>query len=266
MAGWYIFKSIGAKGATGFLKENKPFVLFAGAVIICSVVLARAFDCIENFYQVAYLGYMMAALFLFILLVIISLRGVWFAGLAVLLLTGGYIVSKYQNRQTAFANIFLQNGPTSYGGKPYSRAYLGQVLGFMKTAGHPAGAWLADSGYYRGLYYSLHNPVVYHLPLTYIIAGNVSSNIDYCASDTAAIYCGTGDGGRNTYLANAIARSYFHNGFMPGIADRLNRFIDTGRLRYLVVTKDIIIDTALFKRMAGSFTDENTGERFYMLK
>ncbi len=269
---WLMFRFFGAIAYRSFLKENKPFVLFAIIVTGCSIVMARAFDFMENAYQLAYTGYIMASVFIFCLLVLLSRRGLLLTGLVLFLFLGGYAVSKYRDRQAAFVNIFLQNGRKCYGGTPYSAVYLDRVMAFMKTAGAAAGAYVADSGYYRDLYYSNHNPVVYHLPVTYIISNNVMSNIDYCASDTDAVYYGTtGEGGRNAYLANGIARSFFHNGFMPGgtglsFDERLGRFIDVGHLHYLVVTKDIYISTVLLRRVSQSFTDESTGERFLILK
>ena len=271
LAGWLIFRGLAIKERRNFLRENRNFVLLIAITIACSVVIARVFDFVENFYQVAYTGYILAALFLFSLLVLLSRQGVLQASLVIVLLTGGYIAYKYENRQTTFANIFLQNGSSCYNGKPYSAAYLNGVAGFMQTAGQATGAYIADTGYYHDLYYSMHNPVVYHLPVTYIISNHVLSNIDYCASDTSAIYCGVGEGQGKTYLANGVARSFFHNGFLPGsdkagFGQRLSRFIEYGHLRYLVITKDVLVDTTLHKRISGGFTDVNTGERFLILK
>ena len=141
----------------------------------------------------------------------------------------------------------------------------------MQANDGAAGAYVADSEYYRDLYYTLHNPVVYHLPITYIISNKVRSNMDYGASDTAAIYCGTGIEQRSAYLANGIARSFYHNGFlpggdMPGMGEKLSRLVGYAHLKYLVVTKDVRIDAAFSDRISGGYTDENTGERFLILK
>jgi hypothetical protein len=269
--GWLIFRALAVKAKRNFLKENKPFVVFVLLTVICAIIIARAFDFMENAYQVAYIGYIIASLFIFSLLALLSKQGALPALLVIFLFTGGYVLSKYRDRQTAFVNVFLQNGTTCYRGRPYSAVYLEQVMNYMKTADGAAGLYMADSGYYRDLYYSLHNPVVYHLPVTYIIANNVSSNIDYGVSDTSAIYCGTGEVVRNTYLINGLARSFFHNGFMPGsdslnFQDRLRRFIDSYNMRYMILTRGVYIDTSLSGRIDRDITDANTGERFLILK
>lgn len=271
MAGWLIFRIPTKKESAGYYRENRPFILFMAMITGSSIVIARLFDFMENFYQVAFVGYIVAALFLFSLLAMLSARGILPAIVVIFLQLGGYALLKYKDRESAFVNVFLQNGQYCYGGKPYSAAYLAQVTKYMQTRDGAAGAYIADSGYYRDLYYSIHNPVVYHLPITYIISNNVRSNMDYCVSDTAAIYCGTGMEQRDAYLANGIARSFFHNGFMPGsdmtdTGEKIRRFIDEAHLEYLVVTKDVRIDPVLLSRMSGSYTDENTGERFLIIQ
>jgi hypothetical protein len=202
----------------------------------------------------------------------VARRGTRYALPLVALVVSGYVAYRIATPQLAVANVSYRNGQQCYGGVTYSTGYLKQVIDFMKRAGNCAGGYIADSAYYRPLYYSNRNPAVYHLPLTYIIANNVTTNIDYCLSaEDAILYNGTGSLQYNVYLRNAIARSWYHRhktaacGGVPDTACAA-AFVLQNRLRYLVLTPGIKIDSMLAGRITAIFTDDPTGERFLVLQ
>lgn len=267
-----LFRYLGGTESREQVIKNRGLTTFFVALTACCIVVARVLGYLENLYQVAYTAYIVVSLFIFILFALVVKRGRLYALPVIILTLAGYAIFKTATFHTQGRSIFYHGGGGGYGGVTYSAGYLAQVNAFMKEAGSCAGGYLADSSYYRPLYYSNRNPAVYHLPLTYIIANNVTSNIDYCLSDQNDIlYDGTGALQHNVYLGNGIDRSYYHWFKKRLCAGQPNNACATAfalqhRLKYLILTRGIAIDSALSNHTSQVFTDSNTGERFLVLR
>ena len=165
-------------------------------------------------------------------------------------------------------DIFRQNGAYVYEGKKYSATYLSQVNNFFDTSRQTVGGYLADSLFYKSIYYSRRNPNVYFLPLTYVAANKHNRIIDFCLSDSADIKYNLSDQIHKDYLDNAISRSLFfryrQDNPSIGYTQSVRSFIATNHLTYLVVTGDYPLDK-LPVNVRRQITDVNTGERFLIL-
>ena len=165
-------------------------------------------------------------------------------------------------------DIFRQNGAYVYEGKKYSANYLSQVNNFFDTSRQTVGGYLADSLFYKSIYYSRRNPNVYFLPLTYVAANKHNRIIDFCLSDSADIKYNLSEQIHKDYLDNAISRSLFfryrQDNPSIGYTQSVRSFIATNHLTYLVVTGDYPLDK-LPVNVRRQITDVNTGERFLIL-
>jgi hypothetical protein len=117
------------------------------------------------------------------------------------------------------------------------------------------------------MYYSARNPNVYHLPLTYVLANQLHSNVDFCISDISAIlYDDSGRLLNNRYLLNAIDRSWFHMSQQgKEHSTAVANFISRNNIHYLICTRNVHVDTS-FIPVKQILTDTITGERFLILK
>lgn len=269
-AAWLLFRYVVSKEDRHLDENISATIRFLLLFSCCGIILARILDFKENLYQVAYNGYIFISLFIFILFVRISRLGLKWTFFICVLFTAGYIGMKYRMMPYAFLNIFRQNGKECYKGLQYSEVYINSVIEQVKGSEKSEGAFIADSGYYKNLYYSNRNPNVYHLPITYIIADKVETNVDYCLSSPEAIlYTGSGSLDNNAYLENAISRSYYH--YLPGdrtgefVTDtnKVKQFIRNNRIKYIILTKGIDWDIHIPEASTVKITDKNTGERTY---
>ncbi|MBS1566935.1 MAG: hypothetical protein JST39_21315, partial [Bacteroidetes bacterium] len=271
VAAWAIARLVKGKAANDFLKERLPMVAAVALLLFCSVCMARMLDFRENAYQLAYIGYIAVSLLLFGFFAVLAADKKKYALLVLLIYASGYLAYKYREGVEAFDSVFRNNRHRTDSRPPYTSRYLDSVTAIVQALGTANGAYIADTGYYKSLYYSLHNPLVYHLPVTYILSDRVQTNMDFCLSDTTAIYYGVGEGIAKSYLANAVARSYFHNGF-AGVKgsvryqDLVASFIKSMHIRYLFITKDIAADLLTGLPIDRIIVDAGTGERFLLLK
>ena len=165
-------------------------------------------------------------------------------------------------------DIFRQNGAYVYEGKKYSATYLSEVNNFFDTSKLSVGGYLADSLFYKSIYYSRRNPNVYFLPLTYVAANKHNRIIDFCLSDSTDIKFNLDEQIQKDYLDNAISRSLFcryqQDNPTIGYTQSVLNFIAINHLTYLVVTSDFSLDKLPVK-VRRQITDVNTGERFLVL-
>jgi hypothetical protein len=193
----------------------------------------------------------------------------WPAGIGVFLL--GYVLFKVRERREDTMDVF-RRGSSFYGSKHYTEQYIGAVTRYLRGGENLLGGYLEDSSYYRHMgYFSLRNPNVYFPPMSYIIAGGVLSNYEFCLSDTTAILTGIdkSDAYQISYLDDAIRRSGFYvYRKQTGLQRReaLRNFIISRHLQYLIVSGKASEAEVADIPTRKKFEDPSTGEIFLVLK
>jgi hypothetical protein len=256
-----------------FWWENRGLIALSGVIIVTGVGIARILMYQENAYQLAFISYILAAFLIFVcwchFSAVFQGRIFWSAGIGVFLL--GYVLFKVRERRDDTVDVF-RRGSSFYGSRHYTQQYIGAVTGYLEGRENLLGGYLEDSSYYRHMgYFSLRNPNVYFPPISYIIAGRVLSNYEFCLSDTAAILTNMdrGDAYEVNYLEDAIRRSGFYVYMkQTGLQRReaLCNFIKSRHLQYLIVSgKASEAEVADIPTREKS-EDPSTGEIFLVLK
>jgi hypothetical protein len=253
-----------------FVHERRIFLLLTALLILTGIFVGRIFPSVENIYQVAYNSYIVASLFILTLFMLMAKTSWKVQVLLVVVCLASYVVNRIHEGSRGF--VFTQNDKHVYSGIEYSSDYINQVTAFASGREMCMGAFIADSSFYAGLYYSLRNPNVYHLPVTYILANHATVN-DFCLSDPRAIkYDRAGNLQHNQYLDNAIARSIYHRSYSSyAVSDtatlsNIGDFIRKNHLQYLVLTSGVPIDSIPGIKVTQKFTDPNTKERFWVIE
>lgn len=253
------------------VKHNKPLLAVAGLFVVCGIFIGRVFIYIENLVQVAFNGYIVVSLLLFMLFIPVVKKSWRFLFFAVIVFIGSYFLHKAYGERTK-SLVFDQNDRLAYSGKPYSKEYLDSVISFARGRKSLIGGFIADSLFYQRLsHYGLRNPNVYHLPVTYVLSNFIRVN-DFCLSDPRAIkYDSLGKFKENSYLNNAISRSYYHRSVSSySFSDdktllQLGDFIMKNKLQYLGLTAGVSIDSIPGVHFTHKFSDPNTKERFWVV-
>jgi hypothetical protein len=247
--------------------------LLSGAFIVCGIVMARLFYFKDNAYQFAFISYISASMLVWIWYMYFSTRfnGRWFLIVASIIFCAGYGVLKLNGRDAFKVNIFSQNGRYCYDGKPYSAVYIRQLMEYCKGKPALVGGYVADSLFYSNLYYSRRNPNVYWMPASYIIAGQVKSNFEFCLSEEQSIMYNLGDNVTElNYLRNAIHRSFYARYALKrkeaGQVATAKDFVIDHRLDYMIVSPHIDPAVMFAGLHFSKYTDANTGEQFVMFR
>jgi len=259
--------------AISFWRENRGLITWSAVMIVTGAGMARLLTYQENAYQLAFLGYILAVFFIFVCWCHFSAffrNSLFFpVGMGVFLL--GYVLLKVREGREGSVDVF-RSGSSVDGSRHYTEQYIGAVKGCLKGRKNLLGGYLGDSSYYWQMdYFSLRNPDVYFPPISYIIAGRVLSNYEFCLSDTAAILAGMdrSDAYTINYLDDAIGRSGFYVYVKQTGSQRreaLRNFISSRHLQYLIVSgKASEADVANIP-MEQKFKDSATGEIFIILK
>jgi hypothetical protein len=250
---------------TNFLRDHRTAILLLLCVAGSGILVGRLGDILENFYQVAFNAHVAVALLVFILFTAAAANSSTKNLIAAAFFVGGFIFLRVSS--TDHKSIFRYNGAGEFGYASYSNEYIKQVSGYLAQNSASYGAYIADSSYYNNMYYSARNPNVYHLPLTYVLANQLHSNVDFCLSDTTAIL--HDDSGKlinNRYLLNAIDRSWFHISHQgQEHSTAVANFISRNNIHYLICTRNVRVDTSLIP-VDRILMDSITGERFLILK
>ena len=256
-----------------FCRENRGLIAWAGVMMVTGVGMARLLMYQENAYQLAFLSYILAAFLIFVCWCHFSatIGGslFWPAGIGVFLF--GYVLFKVREKKADTVDVF-RSGSSFNGGKHYTEQYIGAVTGYLKGRENLLGGYLEDSSYYRHIgYFSLRNPTVYFPPISYIIAGQVLSNYEFCLSDTTAILTGINrsDEYETDYLDDAIRRSGFYvYRKQTGSSRReaLCHFIISRHLQYLILSGKASEAEVADIPVGQKFEDSATGEIFIILK
>lgn len=240
-------------------------------IAAAGLIMARILYLKDNAYQFLFVAHISVTIF------------IWFVYLLVLLKNdkrSSYIISalflsifwfiKPLVSNGKSVNIFKQNGEFVYEGKKYSQEYLNQVAKYFKGQKKIVGGYLADTNFYKNIYYSRRNPNVYFLPITYILSDNYNRNFEFCLSDTSAIISQEENSVYKEYLNNAIHRSFFYQYLKenPSIDYSLavNNFINRYHLSYLFATKDYIVSSLIKNKVKREIVDSVTGEKFLILQ
>jgi hypothetical protein len=264
---WGLAGLLGAREAIRESRDHRTLLFFFGVFILGALGIARAGDFMENAYQIAFNGFMAAMLLLLIWVILAAARQPRVIWIWLAIHLGSFLLYKFREGPEAFSNRYAQNAGSIYGGRPYSPAYLEEVIHFFKKEKPLYGGYLADSAFYRDLYYSRRNPNVYHLPLTYIISNQVPTNMDFCLSTRAAIvYSGEGHPLRNHFLDLAISRSLFYRDYPDSTGKAVADFIRDQGLRYLILSPGAGLDPAWAAKVTRQLLDPGTGERFLILQ
>jgi hypothetical protein len=261
--------------SVGFLRENGLVVLLVAGIIPVSIVLARTLSFQDNAYQLAFIGYIVASVFImyFWFSMAANFRAFGFALAGCLVFASGYAIRKVWTGQEAFVDITRQNGRIVYGGRPYSAQYLAEVSDFVHGKSVLRGGYIGDSSYYSSLYYSRRNPNIYFPPLTYIIAGEVGNNYEFSLSAAPDILTGLIKAPMEAgYLGRAIGRSGFYQFEEQTRRAHLDRaaliraFIRDRKLGYLIVTGEGAMRDLEGLPVERRYRDVSTGEYFLILK
>ena len=241
-------------------------LLFIG---IAGILIARILYLKDNAYQVIFITHILVTLFVWLVYLHIikdTYKPLHVLGATFYVSFMWFLSWVWWPKKSV--DIFRQNGAYVYEGKKYSATYLSQVNNFFDTSRQTVGGYLADSLFYKSIYYSRRNPNVYFLPLTYVAANKHNRIIDFCLSDSADIKYNLSDQIHKDYLDNAISRSLFfryrQDNPSIGYTQSVRSFIATNHLTYLVVTGDYPLDK-LPVNVRRQITDVNTGERFLIL-
>ena len=241
-------------------------LLFIG---IAGILIARILYLKDNAYQVIFITHILVTLFVWLVYLHIikdTYKPLHVLGATFYVSFMWFLSWVWWPKKSV--DIFRQNGAYVYEGKKYSATYLSQVNNFFDTSRQTVGGYLADSLFYKSIYYSRRNPNVYFLPLTYVAANKHNRIIDFCLSDSADIKYNLSEQIHKDYLDNAISRSLFfryrQDNPSIGYTQSVRSFIATNHLTYLVVTGDYPLDK-LPVNVRRQITDVNTGERFLIL-
>jgi hypothetical protein len=259
--------------AVRFCWEYRLLLTWVAVVSVTGVGMARILTYQDNAYQLAFLGYVLAAWFIFIFWcrIFAVMRGSMFRTAGIMLFLAGYILFKVREGKAASTDVF-RSGNSTYSKGGYTEEYIGKVTAFVKGRNDLLGGYLGDSSYYRQMnYFSLRNPNVYFPPISYIMAGRDRSNYEFCLSDSAAILT---DIDRNNsyetgYLEDAIRRSGFYIYRKKAGLERreaLHRFISGRHLQYLIVSGRSCEAEIEGIDAEQRLRDPSTGELFLVLK
>jgi hypothetical protein len=267
---WAAFYKFFRNESLVFVRERRFLLSLTASLILAGTLAARSFPSVENIYQIAYNSYIAASVFIFILFMLIAKKSWKLQAALIIVCLSGYAANRiYQGRRDF---VFAQNDKHIYSGVGYSSDYIRQVTTFASGQKLCLGAFIADSSYYANQFYSLRNPNVYHIPITYILANYATVN-DFCLSDPKAIkYDRKGDLQHNSYLDNAIARSYYHRFYKSyAVTDtatlrNIKDFLLENHLQYLILTPGVLIDSVPGVTFRKKLMDPNTKERFWIIK
>jgi hypothetical protein len=250
---------------TNFVREHRAAILLLLCVAGSAILVGRLGDILENFYQVAFNAHIDVALLVFIMFTAAAANSPTKNLIAAAFFVAGFIFLRVSS--TDHKSIFRYNGSGEFDHDSYSKEYIKQVSSYIAQNSASYGAYIADSSYYDNMYYSARNPNVYHLPLTYVLANQLHSNVDFCISDISAIlYDDSGRLLNNRYLLNAIDRSWFHMSQQgKEHSTAVANFISRNNIHYLICTRNVHVDTS-FIPVEQILTDTITGERFLILK
>ena len=262
-----IFKSLKRKSPG----PDKEGLLLLFITVAISIIMARVFFLKDNAYQFLFFAHLLTSFFIWVLFVFVLAKETsifkWVGATVFLSVFFFLRILVYPETEV---NIFKQNENFVYDGKKYAVGYISQVQSYFKENPNVQGAYMADEKFYAETYYSRRNPNVYYLPISYIIAAKANNNIEYCLSDSVDIMTGVSNPVSINYLQNAIDRSvYIQFQLQQGAtSDDFKRvsFILRHKLKYLIVTKDVVLEPKILEIVKNEFVDETTGERFYVFK
>lgn len=247
------------------VKPHRPLLVFMFVFIVSGIMLARVGDFLDNLYQIAYNSFVATTILIFLLFLKAISKTKKRAILVLAINLAGFILFRLNSQD--HKNIFDADNDLYHSGKNYSRAYMQSVSDYFLNHKNSYGAWMADSIYYRDLYYSARNPNVYHLPITYVISDK-HKNIDFCLSEKKAIlHHPENRFNNNRYLLNALERSIFHRSDTAEAHPiAVTRFIHAIGIDYLILSPGMNLNTFPKLNVERMVRDENTGEQFIILK
>jgi hypothetical protein len=269
----YILKG---KLRTGFFIRNQLLVLFFLLLLACGIISFQIFTFMSNTYQFAFISYVGLALFLYTYVFYEEKTAVEFnlykqAIPVILTIYMLFSLNKINpfKMPTIFSTLrseFPQTG--------YSEEYLENINNFFSSQKNTAhGAYICDSLYYQNKSYAQRMPDIYFLPSSYYISSKCSYSYEFCLSREKDLLYKLDDGAQNqAYLKYSYTSTpfYLYAKKHPALAGNFsalrNNFLLENRIGYLLLTKNIRIDSSLSLLIKKIISDPNTGEKFLALK
>ncbi len=247
------------------IAAHQAITTFLVMLGIIGIIIARLGTFAENAYQVAFGGFIAISMFVFIMFLTAGSASRFVAGFLIVFCCTSFFILRVSNDD--YKNV-LHNEVPAYNNIRYSSGYIDAVTTEIKKNDPHKGAFIADSAWYGRHYYSVRNPNVYHLPVTYILANKITSNVDFCLSPAEAILSHPDNKlDSNVYLLNALERSWFHKNYNSGShAENVTRFVHDNRIDYLFLSPGVTLPQSLSAFAEITITDEQTGETFVVFR